>query len=160
MTISRRFLLVAAMVPTLALCASCGEKTPFELGEVLRSVLEVTVTPSPVEGIQNTLTGTVTASYQVTVTERAGLGGKVLFIAGSVFDPASGRQVAQNYYETADLVVFLGTSRIEPQGSLSMPQNQTYLLPDLSKAALLTISVQFKDDRDNIINASTLVNLQ
>ena len=41
-----------------------------------------------------------------------------------------------------------------------MPQTGTYILPDLSRKATLTVNVQMKDDKDNIINQSVLVKIE
>jgi hypothetical protein len=135
---------------------ACSSSTPT-IGDAIRAVVVVTVDPNPITGAQNPLTAAVTATYKVVLTETAGLGGTVNFVSSSVYDPATGLQVAINYFDSSDLVVFVGTSRLEPNGTLNVPQTLSYLLPGLSTAATLTVSTQLTDDRGNLVNSSILV---
>lgn len=137
----------------------CEDDTPDITG-ALRAVIRVTVEPSPVPGIQNPLTGSVSASYVVRIEELAGLGGEVEFVSSAIFDPASGQQVALNYFDTKALQVFVGTGRVEAGETLPVPQTLTYVLPDFAKAASLVVTVQVKDDRDSIVFQSLLVPIQ
>jgi hypothetical protein len=159
MTLFRRPLLLAVL-PALAILPACGSETPAERREVLSAVIVVAVDPKPVPANQNTVTAQVSTTYTVTLTETAGLGGEMVFVNGTVYDPASGLLVAQNYYDASSLQVFVGKKRIEPKGSLTFTQTQSYTLPDLSRAATLVISAQFRDDYGNVINASTLASIQ
>lgn len=127
---------------------------------VSRAVIQVTVDPNPVPPSQNSVTGAVTVGYRVTITETNGLGGTVQFVSAQVYDPLTGLQVALTYFDSADLVVFVGSKRIEPLGTLVVPQTSSYLLPDLRTAALLAVNVQVKDDRENLINQSVLVKIE
>ena len=43
-----------------------------------------------------------------------------------------------------DLAVFVGSSRVEPNGALAVPQQATFA-PTTGKAATLTVVVTFKD---------------
>jgi hypothetical protein len=54
----------------------------------------------------------------------------------------------------------VGGKRLEPLGTLAIPQTASYVLPDFSKAANLVVSVQLKDDRSNLINTSLLVKIE
>jgi hypothetical protein len=149
------------LAPLLAgalLLPACSSSTPT-ISDVTRSALQISVDPNPVPATQD-LTGTNTVSYKVTITETAGLGGEMTFVSSSVFDPETGTQVALSYFDSADLLVFVGSGRLEPLGSLVVPQTASYLLPDLRKAATLTVSVQLKDDRENVVNASLLVKIE
>jgi len=154
----RRAALVAAALVALVL-PSCGSDSGT-LPDVYAALIQVTVDPNPIIGSQNLLTGSVSATYKVTIDELAGLGGEVQFVSSTVFDPATGAQVALNYYDSADLTVFVGSKRIEPKGTLVVPQTVTYTLPDLAKQTNVTISVQVKDDRENISTRSLLVPIQ
>lgn len=160
MTSFRRSLAPLVLLPALVLLTSCGSSTPVDSGEVLRSTIDVTVSPSPVVATQNTVTFACSASYTITLQELAGLGGEVVFVNSSVFDPVSGKLMAQTIYDSADMTVFVGTKRVDAGGSLTIKHQVSYALPDYTKAAPLTVSVQFKDDRGNIINTSTLVQIQ
>ena len=84
----------------------------------------------------------------------------MVFVNSSVYDPVSGKLMGQTVYDSADLTVFVGTKRVDAAGSLTFTHQVSYTLPDLSKAAPLTVSVQFKDDRGNLLNTSTLVQIQ
>jgi hypothetical protein len=137
----------------------CEDDTPDITG-ALRAVILVTVEPNPVPGIQNPLTGSVSASYVVKIQELAGLGGDVEFVSSAIFDPASGQQVALNYFDTKALQVFVGSGRIEAGETLLVPQTLSYVLPDFTKAASLVVTVQVKDDRDSIVYQSLLVPIQ
>ena len=146
-------LLAALLVP------ACGEDTGT-LPDVPRSAIQVTVEPNPVPGAQNTLTGVISAGWRVTITETNGLGGEVSFVSSAVFDPVTGVQVALTYFDTADLKVFVGESRIDPLGTLLVPQTTSFILPDYAKVATLTVNVQFKDDKSNLLNESVLVRIE
>jgi hypothetical protein len=146
-------LLLAALV-----LPACGEDTGT-LPDVPRAAIMVTVEPNPVIGVQNLVTGAVSAAYKITITEMNGLGGEVNFVSSAVFDPVTGAQVALNYFDNADLKVFVGEDRIEPLGSLVVPQTINYILPDLARVATLTVNVQFKDDKSNLLNESVLVRI-
>jgi len=155
MTLRRR---LALLLLAAVLLPACEDDSPT-LPDVLRSTIEVTVEPSPLLGVQNVLTGVVSVAYRVKITETNGLGGEVVFVSSAVFDPVTGVQVALNYFDSADLTVFVGTKRVEPLGELVVPQTLSYLLTDFARVATLTVNVQFKDDRGNLINQSVLVRI-
>ena len=148
-------------VPALAalLVPACNNNNNTITG-IPRAALTITVDPSPVPPNQNVLTGAVNLSYKITITEIAGLGGTVQFVSSQVFDPVSGLLVSLNYFDSNDLVVFVGKKRIEPNGTLVVPQTATYTLADLTKNATLVVNVQMLDDHDNVINQSVLVKVE
>ncbi len=43
------------------------------------------------------------------------------FVSAAVYDPETGKQVALNYYDSSDLVVYVGSKHIEPLGTLVVP---------------------------------------
>ncbi len=155
----RRPLLPIAMV-ALAVLPSCNSTTPITIGTGTRAVIQITVDPNPIVATQNTLTLSSSASYKVTLTETNGLGGSIVFVNGSVYDPSTGALVAINYYDDKDMLVYVGKTRIEAMQSVSFPQSASYTLPNGSKVATLTLSVQVKDDNGNLVNSSLLVNIQ
>jgi hypothetical protein len=156
MTHSRR---VALLLAAALLAPACGNNN-VTLPDVSRAVLAVTVNPSPVPGTQNEVTGSVAAAYSVVITETGGLGGDMVFVSSQVFDPETGLMAAINYFDAADLIVFVGGKHVEPLGTLTVPQTTSYVLPDFRKPALLSVSVQMKDDRGNLINQSVLVKIE
>jgi hypothetical protein len=154
---------VRLLVPVLLVGAlagpGCGNNN-VTLPDVTRAAIAITVDPNPVVGTQDATTLVVSAPYKVTLTETNGLGGEVVFISSSVYEPSTGKQVALNYYDSNDLVVYQGAKRIEANGQLVLPQSVTYTLSDYSKPADLAVTVQFKDDRTNLIYSSLLVKIQ
>jgi hypothetical protein len=162
----RRTLLPSALVAA-ALLPGCNSSTPTVPTGVTAAGLTIKVEPTPVVASQNPVTLVSTAGYKIVLTETNGLGGQLQFVNGSVYGPTTGKLVALNYFDSKDLVVFVGKDRIEPGGTLTITQSANYTLDenqdgvlDASKAALLTVSVQLKDDRGNLINVSSLVNIQ
>jgi len=155
---SKRPLLVVLLAGAL-LAPACGNDN-ITLPDVTRAVLSITVDPNPILGTQNELTLSVSATYTITITEMAGLGGEVLFVSAAVFEPSTGQQVALTYYDGADLVVYQGGKRLEPLGQLVLAQTASYTLSDYTKPANLVVSVQLKDDRTNLIYTSLLVKIE
>ena len=141
------------------LAPACGEDTGT-IPDVSRAEIAVTVDPNPVPPSQNALTGAVSIGYRVTITETRGLGGEILFVSAQVYDPETGLLHALTYFDSADLVVFVGDKRVEAGGTLVVPQTTSYILPDFRVNALLAVNVQMKDDRDNLINQSVLVKVE
>jgi hypothetical protein len=155
---SKRPLLVVLLAGAL-LAPACGNDN-ITLPDVTRAVLSITVDPNPILGTQNELTLSVSATYKITITEMAGLGGEVLFVSAAVFEPSTGQQVALTYYDGSDLVVYQGSKRLEPLGQLVLAQTASYTLSDYTKPADLVVSVQLKDDRTNLIYTSLLVKIE
>ena len=122
-----------------------------------RAQIFVSVAPNPVIGAQSPV-GSVSAAYIVTVREIGGVGGgEIQFVNSTVFDPETGLQVAVNYFDSAALVVFQGTNRLDAGGELDITQTTSYTLPDLRVNADLTVAVQFLDDSGILSNQSVLV---
>jgi hypothetical protein len=151
-------LLVPALLAGALLAPGCGSGTPT-IPDITRAAITITVDPNPITATQDPTTLAATATFTITLKEVAGLGGEVQFISSAVYEPATGVQVALNYYDSTDFVVYEGTKRIEPNGELALQQSATYTLSDYSKAADLVVSVQFKDDRTNLVFASLLVKI-
>jgi hypothetical protein len=148
------------------LVPACGEDPPTA-SDVARAGIVVNVNPTPIPPSFNTLTGVVSVGYRVVITEVNGLGGEIVFVAAQVFDPdtgflaiASSGGPAINYYDGADLIVFVGKKRIDPGGTLEVPQTMSYVLPDARINSLLTVNVQMKDDHENLINQSVMVKVE
>lgn len=148
-----------ALVVTALLAPACGGNS-VTLPDVFRATIQFAVDPTPVPGTQNPLTGAVSAAYKVTIAETGGLGGEVIFVSASVFDPETGLQVALSYLDSTDLQVFVGSKRVEAGGTLVVPQTVSYVLPDFRTAASLTVSIQVRDDRNNLLNQSLLVKIE
>jgi hypothetical protein len=146
-------LIVALLLP------ACGEDTPT-VGSAVRAANTVTVDPNPVPPSQSSFTGAVSIGYKVTITETGGLGGEIVFVSAQVYDPETGLLHALTYFDSADLIVFVGSKKLDPLGTLVVPQTTSYILPDFRVNALLAVNVQMKDTRDNLINQSILVKVE
>ena len=155
MALRRRLALVLAVA---LLVPACGDNVTTPSGQ--RAVIVVTVDPNPVPPSQSPLTGVVSVGYKVVITETNGGGGKVLFVSSQIYDPATGAQVALTYFDSADLKVFVGSDTIEPGGTLTVPQTSSYILPDYSTAAQMTVNVQVQGDQGALINQSVLVKIE
>jgi hypothetical protein len=151
--------LLGAVALAASLLSGCGNNNNT-ITSIPRAALTVSVDPAPVPPSQNVLTGVVSIGYKIHVTETAGLGGIMQFVSSSVYDPTTGQLLSLTYFDGDDLVVFVGTKRINPGETLTVPQTMSYALPDLSKNATLVINVQMLDDRDNTINQSVLVKVE
>jgi hypothetical protein len=151
-------LLVLLAVLGLLACDT-GTGTPTQPA-IANSVIGVSVDPSPIVGSQNAVTKAVTAKFKVDITEQNGLGCDVTFISVAVFDPTSGAQLSLVYFDGADLVVFVGSKRIDAKGTLAVPETLNYVLADGSTAANVAIAVQVKDDRGNLVNRSVMAKIQ
>jgi hypothetical protein len=152
---------LALLLAGALLATGCEDDSVTLPGEgAARAIIEVTVDPNPVPGSQNPLTGAVSVGYNVTITEVNGLGGELLFVSSQIYDPETGLQVALNYFDGADLVVFVGSKRVEALDKLVVPQTSSYILPDFRKPAQLAVNVQMKDDRGNLLNQSVLVKIE
>jgi len=155
MALRRRHALVLAVA---LLLPACGGDVTTPSGQ--RAVIAVTVDPNPVPPSQSPLTGVVSVGYKIVITETNGGSGEVLFVSSQIYDPESGAQVALTYFDSSDLVVFVGSKKIEPLGTLTVPQTASYILPDFRTAAQLTVNVQVKDDQGNLLNQSLLVKIE
>ena len=141
-----------------AVLPACGSSTPGLPDGIFRSLIAVTLDPTPLPArVSTTAIGYLNISYKVIVTESAGLGGEFVFVNSTIFDDASGLSVAVNNYDSKDLTVFVGSKRIEGGKSVEIGQQIDYLLPTTSTGSRLAINVQLRDDRGNVINQSILV---
>jgi hypothetical protein len=151
---SRRLATAAALA--LAALPACSNSSPSVPDGVLRAQIVLSVTPSPLVPISAT-PPLYSLRYVVKVSEVAGLGGELQYVNGTVFDDTSGFTVGLNNYDSSDLLVFVGSQRIDAHGSRDVQQQIDYVLPAGSTKAILTVNVQFKDDRGNFVSQSILV---
>jgi hypothetical protein len=146
--------LALALTAALALpgCSSDDVTLPPNVNV---SILAVSIDPNPV-----TVTvggdGSLNLGYRVIMQEVSGLGGEVLFINASVFDEPSGQLVRANNFDSRDLLVFFGSKRIEGGGTMEVPQQIAFGLPLESTGARLVVTVQFRDDRGNVLHSGLL----
>ena len=113
MPLRRRLALALALA---MLAPACGDDITGPTGN--RAALVVTVDPNPVKGSQSPLTGVVSVGYKIVITETNGGSGELIFVSSQIYDPETGQQVALNYFDGADLIVFVGTKNVEPLSTL------------------------------------------
>jgi len=141
-----------------AVLPACGTSNPSLPDGVFVSVITITLDPTPLPAkVSTTALGYLNISYKVVVTESSGLGAEFVFVNSTIFDDTSGRSVAVNNYDAADLTVFVGSKRVEGSKSAEIGQQIDYLLPTTSAGAHLAVNVQLRDDRGNVINQSILM---
>jgi hypothetical protein len=155
MVLPRRLALALAAALVLPACGG-GTTTPSGT----RAVLTLTVDPNPVPASQSPLTGVVSVGYKIVITETNGGSGEVVFVSSQIFDPETGAQVSLTYFDSSDLVVFVGSKTIEPNGTLIVPQTASYILPDYRTAASLTVNIQVQGEQGVLINQSVLAKIQ
>jgi hypothetical protein len=145
-------LLLTAVLP------ACSDDTSTLPDDVFRSVISVALDPTPLPAkLSTTAIGYLNVSYKIVVSELSGLGGEFIAVNSTVFDEASGFSVAVNNYDASDMTVFIGSKRIEGGTKVEIPQQMDYLLPAGATLARITIAVQVRDDRGNVINQSILL---
>jgi hypothetical protein len=153
-----RPLLLLLAVGMAAVLPACGSSSSTLPDGVLRSVITVTLDPTPLPAkLSTTAIGYLNINYKIIVTESSGLGAEFIFVNSTIFDEVSGFSVAVNNYDAADMTVFIGSKRIEGGKKVEIGQQIDYLLPTGSTLARLAIAVQLRDDRGNVINQSILV---
>ncbi len=146
-------LVVAALALGLP---GCSDDPVVPAGVAIASIT-LTADPNPITTLQSSPAGpTWAVRYFAKLKETNGLGGEVELITGSMFDDTTGLLIARNQFDGADLVVFVGSKRVEPNGTLDIPQELTYVAP-AKRATTVVVTVRFRDDRGNLIEPSLLV---
>jgi hypothetical protein len=151
-----------ALLCAAALVAApgCHSSSPTAPTGVVTAVLVLSVNPNPLKGtITNTLGPVYTTQWTLKIQETAGLGGLVQQVKASIYDDTTGILVSTTLFDDKDLIVFVGTNRIEPKGSMEVPQQMSYTLSANQTAATLTLDVQFKDDKGIAHEPSFLVKI-
>jgi len=147
-----RLALAAALV-----LPACGSGDPTLPEGISRSVIVFVVDPNPVLAAPSASFGFANIRYRVVVQEQGGLGGEFVFVNATVFDVPSGRSVAVNNFDGDDLIVFTGSKRLEGGQTVEIAQQIDFGLLQDSTGAELTVAVQFRDDRGNVLNQALLV---
>jgi hypothetical protein len=154
-----RPVLVAAAAVVLAVgCNNTPSPTT-----VARAQIDVSVVPTPVAAVVSSRVGfAFAAPFKVVINEVAGQGGEVQEVTSTLYDPDTMREIGLLSYDSSDLVVFVGSKRVEAGGTLTVPMQIDYVITSdvTAKAALLSVIVRFKDDRTNNLRASALVRVQ
>lgn len=149
----RRLVLMLALVGALP---ACNKNSSIPTGATA-SQLSISVAPNPATTVQTSLAGpTFSVRLATTVKEAAGLGATIESITASLFDDATGTLIAQTVFDDKDLVVFIGSKRVEAKGSLEIKQEVSYVAA-AKRPGSLTVRVRAKDDRGNSFELALLV---
>ncbi len=143
----------AALLVVVGL-SGCGNSTPTPTG-VPSAVITLTVAPNPIPTV-STSGSTFVVRWVSTIKEVAGQGATVELVAAALYDEATGIVIALNAFDDKDLVVFVGSKRVEANSQLDIPQELSYTAI-AKRATLLTVRVRVKDDRGNTLEQSLLV---
>jgi hypothetical protein len=127
-------------------------------------VLSIAVAPDPLK-ILWVCPIAVTYCYgsldsTVTVTETAGVGGRVDNVDFTVRDSLLGIELTTLHLSTEDIQAKAGTNRIEPLGRLAVrPIVEGYpVKKDIPRPSLnIDISVQVTDDKNNVVRQTKRV---
>lgn len=150
-------ILGGALVALVVVGAPGCDDEPAATPGVAIAAVVLTVAPTPIPTVQSSAAGpTWAVRYVATLKESNGLGGEVELITGSLYDDTTGLLIARNQFDGADLVVFVGSKRVPPNGTLDIPQELTYAAP-AKRAATVVVTVRFRDDRGNSLEPSLLV---
>ncbi len=140
----------------LATCSSNTSPTT-----ATRAVVTVSVSPNPIISARSANPAfDYDIQWTVTITETAGVGGTINFVDSRLFDPATGVAVGSNDLDSTDLLVLTGSNHLAAKGTLSVQQTISYRLPSRGKAALLAVNVEMRDDNQNLIDQSILIQVQ
>jgi hypothetical protein len=99
----------------------------------------------------------------VTVTETAGVGGRVDSVDFTVRDALLGIELTTLHLSSEDIKTRAGTNRIEPMGKLAVrPIVEGYpVKKDIPRPSLnIDISVQVTDDKNNVVKSTKRVPVQ
>jgi len=148
------FLRIAAALLLVVALAGCGNSSPTPTG-VGSAVITLTIAPNPIAAVP-TSGSTFVVRWTSTIKETAGQGATVELVEARLYDDATGIVIAANAFDDKDLVVFVGSKRVEASSSLEIPQELSYTAT-VKRAALLTVRVRVKDDKGNTLEQSLLV---
>ncbi len=142
-------------------CLACGSSTPTSTPGLV-AFLTLEVTPNPVAStLYSTIGPAYAATWTTSIIESAGQGGTVQFVKASVYDNTTGALLATSNFDDKDLVVFVGSNRVEANSALAVPQQATFTpSTGVGKAATLTVTVTFKDDTGVVQERSILAKVE
>lgn len=153
-TAFRRLPLAAALAALVGLAGCGGDDTPPLTG-VSNAVLQLTVSPNPIATVV-TSGSTFVVRGTAKVTELNGLGATLELVDTKLFDDLTGGLIGSAFYDDKDLLVFIGSKRVEAKGNLEIPQELSYVAT-AKRAASLVIRVRGVDDKGNTLEQSLLV---
>lgn len=150
----RALALAACLASALALPGCGGDGTPPVTG-VANALIQLTVAPNPIVTVV-TSGNTFVVRGTLKVSELNGLGVTFELVDTRLFDDATGLILGSSFYDDKDLLVFIGSKRVEAKGFLEIPQELSYV-QTAKRAASLVIRVRVKDDKGNSLEQALLV---
>ena len=97
------------------------------------------------------------ASFTLTITERAGVGGDVDSLSTSVSESAGGIVINSSGSELFQIATNAETSRVSANSSATISFDAYYTLPGGGKECLITVALRFVDDNEFIQDVSAEV---
>jgi hypothetical protein len=163
------FIAAVAIAMALPACEyfDKGPTTPAASPSPTTAALTITVSPDPLKilwvcPIADTYCfGSLDST--VTVTETAGVGGRVDNVDFTVRDSLLGIELTTLHLSSEDIKAKAGTNRIEPMGKLAVrPIVEGYpVKKDIPRPSLnIDISVQVTDDKNNVVKTTKRVPVQ
>jgi hypothetical protein len=160
------FIAAVAIAAALPACEyfDKGPTTPAASPSPGTAVLSIAVAPDPLKilwvcPIADTYCyGSLDST--VTVTETAGVGGRVDNVDFTVRDALLGIELTTLHLSSEDIKAKAGTNRIEPMGKLAVrPIVEGYpVKKDIPRPSLnIDISVQVTDDKNNVVKTTKRV---
>ena len=160
------FIVAVAIATALPACEyfNKGPTTPAASPRPGMAALSIAVAPDPLKilwvcPIADTYCfGSLDST--VTVTETAGVGGRVDNVDFTVRDALLGIELTTLHLSSDDIKAKAGTNRIEPLGKLAVrPIVEGYpVKKDLPRPSLnIDISVQVTDDKNNVVKSTKRV---
>jgi hypothetical protein len=160
------FIAAVAIAAALPACEyfDKGPTTPAASPSPGTAVLSIAVAPDPLKilwvcPIADTYCyGSLDST--VTVTETAGVGGRVDNVDFTVRDALLGIELTTLHLSSDDIKAKAGTNRIEPMGKLAVrPIVEGYpVKKDIPRPSLnIDISVQVTDDKNNVVKTTKRV---
>lgn len=153
------------LVLSLGLVA-CEERTPVASS----ASVSITVTPTPVPvrlacpalvpGQPTPPNCFISLDPTVTISETAGVGGRLDSIEVTVRDLATGQDQTRLTLDRTWIVGQAGTDRVEPFGSIAFrPVVTDYPIPYGRPNLAVILSVRFVDDKGNVLLPSVQINV-
>jgi hypothetical protein len=153
------------LVLSLGLVA-CEERTPVASS----ASVSITVTPTPVPvrlacpalvpGQPPPPNCFISLDPTITITETAGVGGRLDSIDVTVRDLATGQDQTRLTLDRTWIVGQAGTDRVEPFGSIAFrPVVTDYPIPYGRPNLAVILSVRFVDDKGNVLLPSVQINV-
>jgi hypothetical protein len=154
---------------TAAACGSAGvSSAPTSASAPVQpahGAVQLAVAPDPVlSAVIAAAAGDLSVEHQaawtLTITETAGIGGTLNFLnvtlrdqeTGAVADPGGEASLG-----AADIAALAGTARLAPHGTLTLPGQLVYALPDGSVGGRLAMTLQITDDTGQLVTSSVSV---